>query len=219
MSETFHPDILFGGSQVLPIAEARTLALGQNLSRGAALGKVLYALGAPAAAPGNTGNGTCAAALPAAGETPRIGAYAITCEVQADPGPPAVIGQFRVTTPQTPQGVLILANGTPQIVEGVQIALTEGVATWVVGDAFTLALAAGSGECVQLASTAANGSQHLDSILADDVDATAAAKECAAYVEGEFNALAVGFAGADTAATFKAEGEAKRIFFRDTVSA
>lgn len=218
VTESFTPDRLIGGSQIPVVVEPVTVDLGQNLARGAALGRILYALGTPSGA-GNTGNGTCAAALLATGDPPAIGNYAAVCEVVADPGPPQVVAQFRVRTPRTPQGVLVLADGNVAVVDGVQLTITEGVAPFIVGDDFTFALAAGSGEVTQLTSTNTDGSQFLYGVLAEDVDATNAATEATAYVEGEFSANAVGFAIGDTHADFDEQGLTLRIRFRDTVPA
>lgn len=217
--ESVSADNLHAGGQIPIVTEAVTIALGQNLARGAAIGKILYDLGVPVADPGNTGDGTCVAALPSGGEEPEIGAYTATCEVIADAGPPAVVAQFRIVTPRTPQGVLVFADGTAQVVDGVELTITQGATPFAVDDVFTFALAAGSGECVQLDSTAVDGSQFIHGVLSEAVDASLAAKPAIAYTAGEFAADHVVFAGADTAATFQDAARAKGILFRDTAPA
>jgi hypothetical protein len=76
-----------------------------------------------------------------------------------------------------------------------------------------------SGKLTQLDSTKADGSQNIHSILAADCDATGADKVCSIYIGGEFNANAVVFKGADTAADFKDAGRLLGIYFRNSVKA
>lgn len=66
-----------------------------------------------------------------------------------------------------------------------------------------IGLVTATGEATIVNSTATDGSQTSYAILAEDVDATAAAKSAAVYLTGEFNENALTFGGTDTADTHR----------------
>ena len=82
--------------------------------------------------------------------------------------------------------------------------LNDGAADFIVGDTFTITIAAGSGKHILCDSAAVNGSQTPVAILAEGCDASAADKTAVAYITGAFNQAALTYGGADTADTHRA---------------
>lgn len=208
MSESYSYDNLIAGSGQRIVCSPATLALGQSLSRGALLGRIETAIGAAAADPGNTGEGSISGE--ATGAKAKVGTYTIRCHTA---GPPAI---WEVVDPD---GVR-LADATSEVAYTGPIAfLIEAYgAAFVVGDEFTVAVDAGSGYVAQATLTALDGSADPYGILADDVDASAAAKACNVFVKGEFAEDAVGFSGAETAADWRDACADVGIYLRDTIA-
>lgn len=207
-SETYSYDNLMGGSQERIVNTAATLALGQNLSRGALLGRILRAIGAAAAGGGNTGEGTIGGE--ALGARAKVGTYELTC---VEAGPPA---RWEVVDPD---GIRLEDAYAEAAYDGPIAFLIEAYgAAFVVGDTFTVIVDAGTLYATQATLTALDGSAEPYAILAEDVDASLGAKVTTAYIKGEFAEDAVGFAGAETAADWRAECAAVDIYLRDTVA-
>lgn len=147
---------------------AETLALGAVVALGAVLGRKRLACPAVGTAKvGNAGGGTLTAVT--AGLLTEIGEYLITCIATAAGG-----GVFSVTTPSG----LRLADavvGTPYATKHLSFTVNDGDPDFALGDAFTVAVAAGSGEVVPLAPAATDGSQVACGIAAEACNATAAA--------------------------------------------
>jgi hypothetical protein len=78
--------------------------------------------------------------------------------------------------------------------------------------------ASGKGKLVNSANTgaAADGSETIYAILAEDVNATTD-KTAAVYLTGEFNENALTFGGADTSTTHKTAARKVGIFFKSVV--
>ena len=208
MSETYTYDNLMGGSQQGIVSAAATLALGQSLSRGALLGRILRVIGAATEDPGNTGEGTISGE--AVGAKAKVGTYTIRCHTA---GPPAIWEVY------DPDGIR-LADAISEVAYAGPIAfLIEAYgAAFVVGDQMTVVVSAGSGYVTQAALDHTDGSAEPYGILAEDLDASVAAKATTVYVRGEFAEDAIGFDGAETAADWRDLCAAVGIYLRDTVA-
>lgn len=73
-----------------------------------------------------------------------------------------------------------------------------------------------TGKAKLVDSASADGSEKPWAVLAENVDATAAEKEAAVFLTGEFKEAALVFGGADTADTHRVEARKMGIFFRKT---
>ncbi|MEP6961007.1 MAG: head decoration protein [Acidobacteriota bacterium] len=139
--------ILAGSGATRPLTSGMVLA---KISKGAAT---------VAAAAGNTGNGTSGSVTLGAAAIPgvyRLSAIAATKFLVEDPNG-AILGTL--TT-----GVLFAAGG-------LSFTLTAGGTAFVVGDAFTITVAAGSGKYVQIDDDGLLGSEDAAGILYQDVTA------------------------------------------------
>jgi hypothetical protein len=189
-STSFSPDNLLAGGEVL--SRGITLLSGQNLLRGAVLGRI--ALGAAVSAAksgGNTGNGTLTMDV----TTPvkngaKVGIYTVRFVIAA-----ANNGTFIVRDPDGNQiGTVVMAAGAGAFDDDLKFAIADGATDFSVGDGFDITVAAGSGKYVLSLAAATNGSQVPDLILAEDTDASAADKATVAYHAGHFieSALVLG---------------------------
>lgn len=203
-TETYSPDNLFGGA-VLPVpSSGETLELGQNLTRGAVLGKVKRAIGLAEADRTNTGEGTISGE--ALGPHSKIGTYRIICIAA---GPPAV---FQVVDPDGYR----LADAEAEVAYDGPIAfLIEAYGTaFALDDVFTVEVEEGSREVKLADKDAVDGSEDLYGILAEDTDASLAAAACPVYTGGEFSEAALTFATGEDADDYRYEGEPLGILFR-----
>jgi hypothetical protein len=103
-----------------------------------------------------------------------------------------------------PDGVA-LANavvGTPYV-GAINFTLNDGSNNFDIGDTFTITVSATLGNWKQAVSTAVDGSQAVDMILAEDADATSATQPVPVYLDGVFNEDAIIWGGADTANTHR----------------
>lgn len=133
---------------------------------GTLLGKV--ALGAATTTFAGTGNGaiTMDATTPVlAGAKP--GAYTATCVTAAANG-----GTFRVEDPDGYVLGEVAVGGT--FAADIKFVIADGATDFIVGDKFTITVAAGSGKYVAYANAALNGSGAAAGILYAAVDATSA---------------------------------------------
>lgn len=189
-STSFSPDNLLAGGEAL--SRGITLLSGQNLLRGAVLGKVAVGAAVSAAkSGGNTGNGTLAMDV----TTPvkngaKVGVYTVRFVIAA-----ANNGTFIVRDPDGNQiGTVVMAAGAGAFDDDLKFAIADGATDFSVGDGFDITVAAGSGRYVLSLAAATNGSQVPDLILAEDTDASAADKATVAYHAGQFieSALVLG---------------------------
>jgi len=181
MSEIFTYDNLIAGSQQDIVNRKATIALGEDLSRGALLGRILRAIGDADPSAGNTGDGTIGSA--ALGAKAKVGVYTITCTAA---GPPGV---FSVVDPDGYR----LDDATAEVAYDGPIAfLIEAYGdAFIVGDSFTVEVETGSLYCVQADLDLLDGSAEPFGVLAEDVDASLAATLTTVYVEGEFSETGV----------------------------
>lgn len=216
-TESYAPNRLLAGSNQGLVTESGTLLTGQNLARGALLGRItLGAASAAAKTGGNTGNGT----LTMDATTPLLagaqaGVYTVRCIAAATNN-----GTFRVTAPDgAVLGDVVMAAGAGAFSNQVKFAMADGATDFIVGDGFDITVAAGSGKYVLSLAAAVDGSQEPVAVLVDDVNAPAADKVCGLYVAGEFNSRAMVFGTGHTAASVRDALRLKGIFLKDTIAA
>lgn len=216
-TESYAPNRLLAGSNQGLVAETGTLLTGQNLTRGALLGRIkLGAASSAAKSGGNTGNGTLTmdATTPVLANA-QAGVYTVRCITAATNN-----GTFRITAPDGDVlGDVVMAGGAGTFSNQVKFALADGATDFIVGDGFDITVAAGSGKYVLSLAAALDGSQEPDAILVDDVNAAAADKTCGIFVAGEFNTSAMTFGTGHTAASVRDVLRAKGIFLKDTIAA
>lgn len=200
-------DNLFAG-QFPARGNSVTIVQGEGtLSRGAVLGKVTK--GAISIAAGtNTGNG-------AAGTITRlskalVGAYTLTCITAATNA-----GTFRVLDPNGYRlADLVVAQAYNN--GHFSITIADGSADFIVGDSFTVTVAAGSGKFRLVNSANTDGSDIAEAVLAEARNVAAGADETNVpiYETGEFNSGALTFGGSDTFTTHQDALKKRNIFLR-----
>ena len=167
--------------------EQITVASGAGvLSAGAVLGKQL--IGAASAVAGaNTGNGVMGAIT--AGVGAAAGAYSLRITAAA-----ANAGAFEVTDPAG--DVVGIGNvGAAFAGGGLSFTLADGAVDFIVGDSFTITVAAGSGKYMAFDPTKTDGTETASAILYDAVDATAADVDATAVVrDAEVNSFVIQWA-------------------------
>lgn len=202
-SSTLTPDRLVAGNAHLLVARSITLLSGENRTRGAVLGK--QSIGAASTAFAGTGNG----AITMDATTPirpgaKAGAYTATCITAAANG-----GTFRV---EDPDGFVLgdVAVGAT-FDDDIKFVIADGATDFVVGDKFTITLAAGGGKYLLSAAAAVDGSAVPDAVLAEDTDASAGDKTTVAYFRGDFNENSLTLGSGHTAASIREGLRAKGI--------
>jgi hypothetical protein len=189
-STSYSPDNLIAGDETL--SRAITLLSGQNLTRGAVLGRISVGSATSAAkAGGNTGNGTLTmdVATPVRNGA-KVGVYQVRFTVAA-----ANNGTFIVRDPDGNQiGTVVMAGGTGAFDDDIRFAIADGASDFIVGDGFDITVAAGSGKYVLSVAAATDGSQVPDLILAEATNASAGDVATVAYYQGQFlqSALTLG---------------------------
>lgn len=138
-----------------------------SLAVGTVVGKVTKGTATGAAAAGNTGNGTITAS-PTVGAAAKAGVYTATCIREATNS-----GEFLI---EDPNGVSIgtAVVGTPFTTE-VTFTIADGSTDFANGDAFTITVAAGSGQYGALNLSATNGLNVAAGILIEDITLSASA--------------------------------------------
>ena len=213
-----------------PVQIAETwLAAGQNLSRGAVLGKVKATVPTSGTANGgNTGTGTVTEVT--GGKNTKIGTYTISCVRAVTNG-----GEFYVTNPDGKfiGAVLITAGASGTGVfksDELNFTVTDGATdfalndtftlywfesdhlafvVWdggtdfIVGDYFSISVAIADRECVIVNSSNTNGSSVPFAVLNEDCDATSAATPASVIVAGTVNERELQFGGTDTIETHR----------------
>lgn len=202
------PDALLAG-EMPRVTQDVTVATGENLVRGAVVGKITVGAAAGAAAAGNTGNGTIGAVTTGADAKPGVYKVVIV-------EPAANAGAFVV---EDPDGVIVGRGNVAAAFSGpVNFTIADGATDFVAGDTFNITVAAGTGEYKRSVAAATDGSQRPLAILVGDVDATAAPKNAAVYRTGEFNEAALNFGAGHSAATVRAALEAVQIYLKTTIA-
>lgn len=206
MSETYNYDNLIAGSQQDIVSRPATIALGEDLSRGTLLGRVLRAIGDADPVTGNTGDGTISGE--AVGAKAKVGTYTITCVTA---GPPGI---FSVVDPDGNR----LADATAEVAYDGPIAfLIEAYGdAFILGDSFTIEVETGSLQCVQVDLDGLAGSAEPFGILSEDVDASLAATLTSVYVEGEFTESGVTYGTLEDADDWRELCAAVGIFLRSS---
>ncbi|KKM68258.1 hypothetical protein LCGC14_1462710 [marine sediment metagenome] len=195
---SYSPDRLFGDPPP-KLSRKITLLTGENLARGAVLGKITGGAGATdddgVADAGNTGNGTIGTVSAVAGAQP--GVYTITI---VEPG--ANLGTFTVEDPNGVEiGTGVVAT---QFSNQVQFTIADGSTDFIAGDRFTITVTAVATEKYKLsASASADGSETPDAVLAEATDASGGDKETMAYFDGAFNEDRVVLGAGHTAASIR----------------
>ena len=210
-SATSDPDRLIAGEKPRTTKDV-TIVSGQNVVAGTVLGE-RTASTVPATATadaGNTGNGTMGSVT--GGLETMAGIYTIECvEVVANGG------IFSVVDPDGNRvgsdAVVAAAYTSPHL----NFTIADGATDFALGDKFTVTVT-GSGEFLAAAAAAADGSNRPKYIAADAIDATLGAREGPVYMEGEFNESALIFGVGHSAATVRADLEARGIILRTTVA-
>lgn len=156
--------------EILAFPGADTYVEGTILARKQVADAVVVAAGA------NTGDGTVTLATVAAGSTiPLVGAYVLTCTTAVVNG-----GVFNLVDPN---GAIVAAGLTMTVgagaatvfeVAGLQFTVTDGATDFIVGDSFTLTVAA-DGDMVIFATDGAGGAQIPKAVLTYDITTTGAA--------------------------------------------
>lgn len=110
----------------------------------------------------------------------QVGAYKAVCITAATNA-----GTFEVFDPKGNSLGLHTVGGAA-FANQIKFAIADGGVDFVVGDSFTITVAAGSGEYVKSLAASVNGSQYPDSLLTEEIDATSAAVTTIAYETGDF---------------------------------
>jgi hypothetical protein len=187
-----------------PVFEPATLLSGTSYKAGSVLGRITAgAVSSAAKSGGNTGNGTFVLDVTSPKRLGvKAGIYTIrvvelhavhdyTVELQDPDG--YALGSYRLTGTG--------ANIT--IDDDIKGVLTDGATDFIVGDGFDVTVAAGSNKLALAAAAAEDGSAVPFAVLCEDVNATAADKNCPVLVEGYLNEEALVFGVGHTADTVR----------------
>lgn len=203
------PDALLAG-EMPRVTTPVTIVTGENLLRGAVVGKITVGAGTAAAAAGNTGNGAISAITTGANAKP--GLYKVMCIEPAANG-----GIFAV---EDPDGIIVGRATVGAAFAGpIGFTISDGAADFIAGDAFDITVAAGSGKYKRAVVAATDGSQRPVGILVGDVDATAADKAASIFRTGEFNEAALNFGAGHSVSTVRDALEAQNIYLRAVTAA
>lgn len=209
-SQSFAPDKLIAGE--FPRATRTALITGAAaLVAGAVLGRTHTAPtdNDGVAVAGNTGNGTIGTVSADDGAT--RGVWRITCiEPVTNAGTFSVVDPDGVEEGRAQVGVAY--NGS------INFTIADGAVDFAAGDAFTVTVTEGTEKFKLSAAAAVDGSQVAAAILAEDVDPSGGDKLAPIYLTGEFNQAALSFGAGHTAATVKADLEARNIYLRSVVA-
>lgn len=149
----------------------KTLISGQNLLVATVIG--LISVGSASTGFAGTGNGaiTMDATNPVR-DGAKVGAYTARCITAAANG-----GTFRV---EDPDGYVLgdVAVGAT-FDDDIRFVIADGAVDFVVGDTFTITIAAGSGKVTQLNPAAQNGAQRAAGLMYAAVDASSGDQPCA----------------------------------------
>jgi hypothetical protein len=105
-----------------------------------------------------------------------------------------------------------VAYSNPQL----NFTIGDGAADWVEGDTLTIPVETPSSAIhIKSLAAAVDGSQTVDCILSEDIDATSAAVLKSAYISGDFNQNKLTFGTGHTAASTKAAAQGKNMYWHD----
>lgn len=195
-----------------------TLVSGQNLKRGAVLGKVPSGAATSAVkAGGNTGNGTNVVDA----TTPVLsgasdGVYQVRVITAG-----ANSATFRLTDPSGRVLGDYAFNGSGAsvtIANQIKTVITDGATDFIVGDGFDISVATGAGKYKLAATAATDGSQIPAVILSEDCDATSADKVTVAYFGGTFDENACTYGTGHTAATAREHLRTRSILLQSSIT-
>lgn len=202
-SSSYSPDRLVAGDPARLLARSITLLSGQNLARGAVIGRQSAATvpTTGTADGGNTGDGTMTSV--AAGGTDLIaGTYTARCITAATNA-----GDFEIIDPDGDVvGIATVAVAFTS--DHLNLTINDGATDFAVGDKFTVAVASVDKYKLSLAA-ATDGSQVPDLILAEATDASAADVVTVAYERGDFDENEIVLGTGHTASTIR-EGLRKK---------
>jgi hypothetical protein len=158
---------------------------------------------------GNTGNGTIGTV--SADDGAKKGTWRITMIE-----PATDLGRFTV---EDPDGIEVGVGTVGTAFNGpINFTIADGATDFVAGDGFTVVVGEGTEVWKLSAIAAVDGSQVPAGILAEAVDVTAADKLAPIYVTGVFDPAALTYGTGHTAATVKADLEARNIYLKSTVA-
>jgi hypothetical protein len=153
-----------------------------KLLRGQVLGKIIKGAATASAVTG-TGNGVIGAIT--LGKASKVGVYKLRCITAATDA-----GVFSVFDPDG----IRLADLTVAVAYNnghFAVTVADGSADFIVGDNFTITVAAGTGKYVAYDDTKTDGTDKAALILGRDIDATSADVKAFAYRTGVFNKAAL----------------------------
>ena len=197
-SESYNYENLIAGDFPV-ITRPIILISGQDLDKGTLIGRITKAAGA-AVAGTNTGNG--APGTLTAGNNIKLGVYTLTC-CNTDASGSEIFNVF------DPDGVrledLTIAVAYSNNHFGITIA--DGDSDFIVGDTFTVTVAAGSGKYTQALAVSVDGSQLYENmcLLGEDGDASLGDLTTIGWYTGEYNENKVTFGAGLTFASSKYE--------------
>ena len=171
---------------------AVTVADSQTLARGCVMGINKVAAGT-LAGPTGTGDGAGSAFALASGGPAKIGDYLATCIEAVTNG-----GIFEVTDPDgVIVGRLTVPTSSNATFEGggITFNIADGSTDFIVGDYFTLPVAAGDLQAVACDHTAVNGSEIPEGVLAEAVTTDGATQASLVYTDGTYQSAGLTFGG------------------------
>ena len=202
---TFTPDNLIAGDYPIKTNQVTILANEGALVRGTGLGKITKGDIAIAALAANTGKGAAGAIT--IGAKAIVGAYSLVC-IAAATG----LGTFAVYDPDGKR-LADLTVGTAYDNGHFAVTIADGDPDFIVGDKFTVTVAAGSGKFRKANSANKDGSGSAICLLAEAVAAsTSDVLNVPIYETGEFAETSVVFGGSDTATTHRDSLRSRSIF-------
>lgn len=159
--------------------EVVTVVSGQNLVQAQVIGKKTKGIATTGTAdPGNTGGATVTSVT--AGLDTKLGTYTVECTVAASASP-VVAAVFKVVDPE---GDMIAETGVGAFTnDQINLTITQGSPEAVVGDKWTIAVTAGSGQVTAISLVAVDGTSEAFGFLTEDCDASGGAKEAVAIVK------------------------------------
>jgi hypothetical protein len=101
----------------------------------------------------------------------------------------------------------------------INFTINDGSTDFVVGDSFTITVAAGNGQYKLSLAAAVDGSQNMKTaaVLAQDTDASNEIKTTIAYIAGDFYQIEMTLGQGHTAASVKEALEQRGIYLKDTL--
>lgn len=208
-SATFTPDQLIAGESDL-VSKPIILKAGQNLTRGAVLGKTTTAgTLTGTAASGNTGNGTIGS-LTVNGST-KAGTYRAICTATASNS-----GTFKVIDPNG--NFLGTATVGTAFSTEINFTIADGSTDFALNDMFYITATDLTQKHLLSVTTATDGSQYPDCVLAEDTNATSADVSTIAYIEGSFSANHITLGAGHSIASVREQFRTKDIHIINTTA-